>query len=209
MKALSFEQQDFQVFEVNGLDERMSEMKEHIRPKLEALGSRFASFFTNATNEEFFAHVAKHARRSVNPPNDTWVAFAANKRGYKMLPHFQIGLWGSHVFVYFGLIYECPQKTEYAKAFSRHIDAIKESIPPHFVWSVDHTKTAVKMHDSLSNEELQAMFNRLASVKKAELLCGIHVPKEKAIDLNDEQFVYLVKDTFKKLLPLYKLTASL
>ena len=39
-------------------------------------------------------HVAKHARRSVNPPIDTWVAFAPNKRGYKMLPHFQIGLLG-------------------------------------------------------------------------------------------------------------------
>ena len=39
--------------------------------------------------KHFYPHVAKHARRSVNPPKDTWVAFATSKRGYKMLPHFK------------------------------------------------------------------------------------------------------------------------
>ncbi|WP_397261357.1 DUF1054 family protein [Peribacillus simplex] len=28
------------------------------------------------TGDEMYPHVAKHARRKVNPPNDTWVAFA-------------------------------------------------------------------------------------------------------------------------------------
>ncbi|MBO9130317.1 DUF1054 domain-containing protein [Bacillus sp. 165] len=208
MKSLSFERQDFQVFEINGLDERMNQIKEHIRPKLEALGLYFAPFFTEALGEDVFPHVAKHARRSVNPPNDTWVAFATNKRGYKMLPHFQIGLWNSHIFIYFGLIYECPQKSEYARAFSFHLDSIKQCIPPHFVWSVDHTKPTAKTQNTLSAEELDEMFNRLATVKKAELLCGIHLRKEDAVNLNDEQFVNLVKETFHTLIPLYKLTAS-
>ncbi len=30
-----------------------------------------------------FPHVAKHARRSVNPPADSWVAFANSKEAIK------------------------------------------------------------------------------------------------------------------------------
>ncbi len=33
-----------------------------------------------------------------NPPDDTWVSFSTNPRGYKMMPHFQIGLFGDHAF---------------------------------------------------------------------------------------------------------------
>ena len=43
-----------------------------------------------------------------------------------MLPHFQIGLWGTHAFIYFGLIYECPQKVETAHAFLEHINDLKQ-----------------------------------------------------------------------------------
>ena len=39
-----------------------------------------------------FAHVAKHARRTVNPPDDTWVAFALDKRGYKKHCHFKVAV---------------------------------------------------------------------------------------------------------------------
>lgn len=43
-----------------------------------------------------------------------------------MLPHFQIGLWGTHAFIYFGLIYECPQKVETAHAFLEHLNDLKQ-----------------------------------------------------------------------------------
>src|SRR5208337_2432315 len=32
---------------------------------------------------EFFPHVAKHARRTVNPPPETWAAFGPSPKGYK------------------------------------------------------------------------------------------------------------------------------
>ncbi|WP_028398869.1 YktB family protein [Ectobacillus panaciterrae] len=203
MKQTAFDLQDFSVFSVDGLDERMEELKKCIRPKLEALGERFAPFFTEHLHEPFFHHVAKHARRTVNPPKDTWVAFAPNKRGYKMLPHFQIGLWDSHVFIYFGLIYECPQKTDYANAFLQHLTEIA-ALPKEFVWSTDHTNSAAAPGHTLSKKDLTAMFERLGKVKKAELLTGIHIPKEEAITLSDDEFVHKIQDTFLTLLPLYK-----
>jgi uncharacterized protein YktB (UPF0637 family) len=42
-----------------------------IVPQLHQLGSYFEEYFTTQTGETFYAHVAKHARRSVNPPIDT------------------------------------------------------------------------------------------------------------------------------------------
>lgn len=87
-----------------------------------------------------------------------------------MLPHFQIGLWGTHAFIYFGLIYECPQKVETAHAFLEHLNDLKTNIPNDFVWSIDHTKPSVKLHKTLETEDLQKMIERLATVKKSRII---------------------------------------
>ncbi|MBD1380912.1 YktB family protein [Metabacillus arenae] len=200
-----FKQKDFNVFKINGLDERMEALIERVRPKLEELGEHFAPTLSAATGEEMFPHVAKHARRSVNPPDDSWVAFANNKRGYKKHPHFQIGLWETHVFVWFAIIYESPIKEEYGKELKKEWGNIKGQIPSDFVWSIDHTvPDAVKQSD-LSKEDFDKMFERLQTVKKAELLCGINIPRDDVKKMTGKQFIQKVEDTFQTLLPLYKL----
>ncbi|MGT2652627.1 DUF1054 family protein [Staphylococcus aureus] len=83
MTKYTFKPKDFKAFNVEGLDARMEALNEYIRPQLHELGEYFSDFFTSQTGETFYPHVAKHARRSVNPPKDTWVAFATSKRGYK------------------------------------------------------------------------------------------------------------------------------
>ena len=76
MTQYTFSPKDFKAFEVEGLDQRMEALNDYVRPQLHQLGSYFEEYFTTQTGETFYAHVAKHARRSVNPPIDTWVAFA-------------------------------------------------------------------------------------------------------------------------------------
>lgn len=200
-----FQETDFAVFSVNGLEERMDAIKTNIHPKLVTLGEYFSHYLSEQAGESFFYHVAKHARRKVNPPNDTWVAFSTNKRGYKMLPHFQIGLWGSHAFIYFGLIYECPQKVEAAHAFLEHLNDLKTNIPNDFVWSIDHTKPTVKPHHTLETDDLQQMIERLATIKKAELLVGIHISPEEFKAMTADQFMEKIEATMQSLLPLYKI----
>ncbi|MGE8079350.1 YktB family protein [Peribacillus loiseleuriae] len=209
MNVTSFSATDFNVFKIEGLDYRMQALKDRIRPKLDALGDHFASELSAMTGQELFPHVAKHARRTINPPNDTWVAFAASKRGYKMMPHFQIGLWGSHMFVWFAVIYEAPIKVQFGEALEKSVKNIKEMIPNNFVWSLDHTKPEVIPHETVSSEELTAMFKRLQEVKKAEILCGIKIPREDAINLSDDEFFSTIHDAFVHLMPLYRLTQTL
>lgn len=205
MKFTGFTESDFEVFSIDGLENRMDALITHIRPKLDALGEHFAPTLSVMTGEEIFAHVAKHARRKVNPPKDTWVAFANNSRGYKMLPHFQIGLWGSHVFIWFAMIYEAPHKAEYGKTLQSKVNQIQHDIPNNFVWSIDHMKPDVLKHAELNKEELTDMFVRLQTIKKAEILCGYQIPKEEAVNMSGQQIVDQIQLVFTQLLPLYNL----
>jgi uncharacterized protein YktB (UPF0637 family) len=206
MAFSGFTNEDFNVFTIEGLDERMEALKQHIRPKLEELGKHFTPELASLTGDEMFYHVAKHARRTKNPPKDTWVAYAANPRGYKMMPHFQIGLWESHLFIWFALIYEAPNKEEYGKVLERNVEKLLTETPNEFVWSTDHTKPDVVKHSGLSKTELQAMFTRLQTVKKAEILCGYNIPRETAVQMSPQELLDKVDSVFKTLIPLYKLS---
>ncbi|WP_280769130.1 YktB family protein [Salipaludibacillus daqingensis] len=204
MSFTGFTSKDFDVFDVDGLDERMEVLKKTVRPKLESLGEHFSNYLSEKTGEEMYYHVAKHARRKVNPPDDTWVAFANSKRGYKKLPHFQIGLWGSHVFVWFAVIYESPVKEDLGQVFLEQIDDIQKQVPPSFYWSVDHTKPESIPHNNISKEKLEEMFQRLSSIKKAELLCGIRLEPEDEAVKNGDIFVKKVEQAFDTLMPMYR-----
>jgi uncharacterized protein YktB (UPF0637 family) len=205
MTFSGFTEEDFEVFNIDGLDARMDALKNTIRPKLEALGEHFSPTLSAITGNEIFPHVAKHARRTINPPKDTWVAFSSSSRGYKMLPHFQIGLWESHIFVWFAMIYEATNKADFGKTLEKNLASIYKNTPKHFVWSEDHMKPGATTHQQLKEEDLRLMFERLQTVKKAEILCGIHIEKKDAINMSSSDFLTEVEGVFKTLLPLYKL----
>ncbi|MFC5467238.1 YktB family protein [Cohnella suwonensis] len=200
-----FRDSDFEVFEIEGLEARMEALIDRVRPKFHALGETASASLAALTGEEMFVHVAKHARRTVNPPNDSWVAFANNKRGYKAYPHFQIGLWSTHVFVQFAIIYECPGKERFAERALTELGSLRKSIPDDFVWSKDHMVPTGLKHGELSDEELADLLNRLKTVKASELTCGIHIRRGDPILADGEAFLRLAEQTFRTLLPLYRM----
>ncbi|KHE70995.1 YktB family protein [Halobacillus sp. BBL2006] len=204
-----FTQKDFDVFSILGLENRMSALREQISPKLEAIATELEPDVTAMTGDEMFVHVAKHARRKTNPPNDTWAALASNKRGYKKLPHFQVGLWESHVFIWFAVIYESPIKQEFAKTLEKNRKKILSDIPKNFVWSVDHTKPDSMPHEDVDEEKFLSMTDRLKNVKKAEILCGQNIPRNDKRLKDPEAFLKLCKETFETLEPLYSYTKQL
>src|SRR5581483_5727813 len=80
---LGFTHSDFRVFRIEGFSARMGEIHARIRPRLLRLGDELAPELGRRLHTEFFPHVAKHARRTVNPPPETWAAFGPSPRGYK------------------------------------------------------------------------------------------------------------------------------
>ena len=77
MKFTGFEEKDFDLFLIDGLEARMEALIGQLRPKFYNLGDDVKEALSEITGEEMFPHVAKHARRTTNPPDDSWVAFAS------------------------------------------------------------------------------------------------------------------------------------
>ena len=202
MDKIKWTNKDFEVFEIDGLEQRMEALSTIVRPKFQQLGELFSSYFSSKTGDEFFPHVAKHARRTINPPKDSWVAFAPYKRGYKSLPHFQIGLWNTHLFIIVAIIYEAPQKAQMAARLLDNIDILNH-LPDDFIISGDHTSLdAIPLKEAL-NGQLNELLVRLRDVKKGEFLVGRHIPREQCINLSSEEFLKVAENTFEALFPIY------
>lgn len=203
MTKFRFTKKDFDVFHVDGLAARMEALIENTRPKLENLGEHFAEYITEMTGDDHYAHVAKHARRKVNPPDDTWVSFSTNPRGYKMMPHFQIGLFKDHAFCMYGVIYESDAKIEVAKKWLENIE-IFDDFPDDFEISLDHMKPEKTALSDLDEGELAAGLQRVVNVKKGEFLVGkVYRPGDDALK-KDEDFVADLERVMEKLHVLYK-----
>lgn len=198
----TFTQTDFDVFNIDGLENRMAALIQHTRPKLEALGEHFSRYISEMTGDETFAHVAKHARRTTNPPDDTWVAFSTNPRGYKMMPHFQIGLYNNHAFCMYGIIYESKDKQRLAENWLKNIEKF-DKLPQNYEISLDHMKPEKTPLSALKEDDLKKGLIRLRDVKKGEFLVGkVYKPGDKELS-SDSVFIEDLEQVMENLVQFY------
>ncbi|WP_438316764.1 YktB family protein [Sporosarcina sp. FA9] len=202
MKKRFWTTDDFDVFSIEGLENRMNALQDIIQPKFQKLGRHFADRLSAYGTDEFFPHVAKHARRTVNPPKDSWVAFAPAKRGYKALPHFQIGLWGTHLFIILAVIYENPDKKGIAERLDKNNKTLL-SLPTTYIVSGDHMKPDATHISTIGLDGLEKLLDRLKTVKKAEFLVGRHLLREDAVQMSNDEFIAYAEETFDELLKIY------
>lgn len=203
-----FSAEDFAVFALPGFEARMEALKLRIRPKLEAFGAALAPELAAMLGEPVYPHVAKHARRTVNPPHDTWVAWSTHPRGYKAHPHFQLGLWGTHVFAQFALIYESPLKAPLAARALSDLAGIRRAVPRTMRWSHDHMRPFGERQDAMDDEALTRYFERSARVAKAEVLCGVDLMREEVEAMSGVALAEAALTTFRETLGLYRLAKA-
>jgi uncharacterized protein YktB (UPF0637 family) len=124
--TLGFNAEDFKVFEVEGFNERMERIYARVRPRLVRLGDELAPELARRLHIEFFPHVAKHARRTVNPPPETWAAFGPSPRGYKRFGYFALCISGAGLHARMVVKSEADQRPEMAKLLrARAADLVK------------------------------------------------------------------------------------
>lgn len=198
-----FAQKDFDTFKIDGLEERMEAIRGRIQPKFKEIGDEIVDDLAAKLGNEMFIHIAQHARRTVNPPNDTWMAFSLNNRGYKMLPHFQIGLWDDRLFIWLAYIYELPTKGEIAEKFINEKDELEQMIPKDYDISMNHMK---KSNERLEELDFSKVLERFKKVKSAELLIGKQFEPNDPILKDGEAFVKEVKAIYDTLIPIYQLS---
>ncbi|WP_226034584.1 YktB family protein [Aquibacillus saliphilus] len=202
MNFNGFDKNDFNTFKIDGLDDRMEAIQQRIQPKFQAIGDAVSDDLSKMVGSDMFLHIARHARRTVNPPRDTWSAYCHNKRGYKKHPHFQIGLWDDNLFIWLAFIYELPNKSLLAERFLENIEDIKATVPGNYNISLDHMKNeSYQVKDIDLNESLA----RFKNVKKGEFLIGRNFAPNDPILQDGQAFLNEVKKTFETLSPLYKI----
>lgn len=203
-----FTNADFDVFRLQGLEERMKGIQTLIQPKFRALGERLADELAQRTGREMFLHIAKHARRTVNAPKDTWLSICDNKRGYKAHPHFQLGLFDDHVFIWLALIYEVPNKKAIASVYLDRMDEVTASIPGEYKLSLDHMKKDAATIGAMDDEAWASALVRFRDVQKAELLIGRHIAADDPLLKDGKALLQYALSTYETLLPLYELACS-
>ena len=211
MASGSFTAADFRVFEIDGFKARMEAIRTRIRPKLEVLGKALVSDVSHATGAEAFVHVARHARRTVNPPDDTWVALGPDQRGYKKHGHFKVAISRHCVRFLFEVGPDHADKERWAAAWRKSAPRLG----PVFrrvgglVWFKDeHDEDPAAQLEDLDAEALVHLADELTRTRDGQMVVGRVVPLAEAARLTEAQHRAAAVTTFRTLAPLYRLSRT-
>ncbi|WP_137664712.1 DUF1054 domain-containing protein [Enterococcus hulanensis] len=196
-----FTEKSFAVFDVEGLDGRMAAIRKEIQPTFQQLDEVFQQVLEPLLGEELFIHIAQHRRRTTYPPENTWSALSRQKRGYKMEPHFQLGIWPDYVFMWLSCIDQPKNEQAIAQALLDNQQAIA-GLSPDFVLSGDHTQPKL---EELSPENTERLLKRFRDVKKGEFQIGRIIKKEDPIWKDPEAAQAFMVETYEQLVPIYQL----
>jgi uncharacterized protein YktB (UPF0637 family) len=206
---MSFAASDFKVFDLQGFQPRMAALRAQIRPKLEALGEALRPGVARVTGGETFAHVAKHARRTVNPPDDTWVAFGLDKRGYKKSCHFKVAVSRHAVRFLFEAGPEYAEKKKWAAAWKKSVPGLAPTLrkAKGLGWfKNEHDEEPAALLSDLSAEEIMRLGDELIRTRDGQLVVGRRIPVDEASRWRPADYQKAALATFEALAPLYRLT---
>jgi uncharacterized protein YktB (UPF0637 family) len=198
---------DFSVFEIDDFDGRMALLRERIQPKFDALGQAMVPLMEAETGSPWFHHVAKHMRRTVNPPADTWVALNQVKRGYKATVHFDVGLSARGANVCLVVKPECTERDAFAAGLERHVPrwtALYEEAEGLYIGDVPNAELQdlLPAREALTADWLQRAA-WLRKKKQFEFEAGYRLSPEEAASLAPEAFIHAALGRIRSLLPLY------
>lgn len=195
-----FNAQDFDIFDEPTLSGRMTAIRDVIDPKFEQAAAVLLPILAT-DGKHWTAHIAKHLRRTTNAPDNTWVAFAPNKRGYKMMPHFELGLWADHLYLYLAVEENMkPQQTPDIVAKLQRAREQVAQLPAEYVLSADHMVNATQPLTLAAYDDLVARF---AAVRHSEVLIGLTIPRGDD-RLKGDRSVEVLSTVVKTLLPIYQ-----
>lgn len=203
-----FSKRDFDVFLIPEFHERMSALRTLVRPKLAMIGDDLAPRLSEITGHPLYAHTASHARRRVNPPDDTWVAFSRSDRGYKRYAHFEIGITLDYVFVRFVVKPESdldkPSLLQYLEEEQSTAFHLKDPLPIYY-YRDDH---GVGPRDitTITNDDMPEII-RHSALKSHGFAIGVIFERDTAI-LRSAEFVSRSYNVIHHLAPLYQRTVA-
>jgi len=192
-----YQDQDFHVFDDQTLPGRLGKIQQYIDPKFTATVTDLAPVFAKLSMP-IYAHISQHRRRTKNPPTDTWVAFSTSKRGYKMLPHIEIGFWDDRFFIWLAVLEEAKERQ---MLLSQLKEDLVLQLPAGFECGGDHTDKNCGV--PLTRENYQALI-ATQTQRHAEWQVGRNFLRgDEFFTLTAAEQTQVIRDVVMALLPVY------
>jgi uncharacterized protein YktB (UPF0637 family) len=210
MAIQPFTAKDFQVFDIPEFTERMAAIRAEIRPKLEALGDALTPPLARIAKADLFPHVAMHARRTVNPPDDTWVAFGPDRRGYKKAQHFKVAVARHCLRFLFEVGPEFAAKPAFARAWKQEAPRLARSLgkAPGLGWfKNEHDEEPAAVLADLDPAAWKAL-GELTRTRDGQLVLGRRVAAREAAKWRGPDYEKAALDTFAVLGACFRLTSA-
>ena len=205
---MTFTAKDFQIFDIPDFQGRMGAIRVQIRPKLNDLGVALLPGIARLVGAEVFAHVAKHARRTVNPPEDTWVAFGPDRRGYKKDVHFKVAVSRNCVRFLFEVGPEYRDKGKWTKMWERRqkeVTMVFKSVQGIGWFKNEHDEDPGALMKDLTQAEIRQLGQELSRRRDGQLVFGRRLSQAEVTGMKLEEFQKAALTTFQTLTPLYRL----
>src|SRR2546421_1379612 len=203
-----FTQREFDIFEIPGYAARMPRLRAEITPRLKELAALLAPRLESALGIEMHPHVALHMRRTVNPPEETWVAFCRATRAYKPYVHFRAAINGGGMKMSVFLEDDADDKPTFAKGLKRNSSALVKmfaATPNIHSYDLLTESGGPRPAHTLSKKEIEAFADRLAAVKGQHASFAIPISRKNPALSTAEGVTSAAEHSMTILLPLYRL----
>lgn len=198
--------EDFDVFAVPGFEARMSLLRAQIKPKIAALGQELAARLSETMGQTLFPHVAQHLRRTVNPPEETWVAFSRSPRSYKPFTHLRVAVSGKGAQVLVFVEDEADDKPLFAANLERNADALASYLGRHptlYAYDLCDAEGEPKRGHALDADTLRGFAGRLKRLKGQHARFGPQLDRSHPVLQSGAEFIEAVLEASEVLKPLY------
>lgn len=198
-----FTSRDFKVFDLPGFHERMEALRSVIRPKLTSIGEALAPQVSAAVDRPLFVHVAKHARRTVNPPNDTWAALGCDARGYKKDVHFRVAVSRHCVRLLFTAGAEYYDKIGWVRAWNGQVAGIAKNLKELSWFKNEHEEEPTSGIQSPA--EAKKLGGELTRRRDGQFVVGRRIGAREFTRMGPKEFEAVAIETFRTLGQLFNL----
>ncbi len=201
-----FKPDDFKVFDLKDFNERMAAILTRIRPKLTSIGEELAPKLSAVVDCPLYVHVARHARRTVNPPDDTWAALGGNQRGYKKDVHFKIAVSRHCVRFLFEAGPEYYAKGDWVRGWNAEFKETVRGLATskNLAWfKNEHDEDPAQLLADLAPAGLKKLAGELTRRKDGQFVLGTRIDAGDFVELKPKQVENLAIKTFKPLAPLF------
>ncbi len=204
MTGLGFRTTDLEVFKVEGFNERMQQIYAHVRPKLVKLGDELAPDLARKLHMEFFLHVAKHARRTVNPPRETWATFGPSPKGYKRYGYLALCVSSIGLHARVVVKPEADRRPEIGRALKSHAAQLMRSLRGAPIARYDKWDFSALPAQVPADEELFAALADALDKKTGGIDLGFGWNGRDALRLDRAELL----DAYRELEPIYRIVRS-